>query len=464
MVLALVVALSVGLNTTGSAQQPKRCRLETERAVQREGVSVDIPGGNANYYFGGDVRFKCRGQEVRIGADSAESINGDVYRFITKAYYRDVDMSITADTLTYYRQTERLEARGNVIVVSAKDSSTLRGPYLDHTRSVAGVRDSAETLALMRPTMTVYPKAAKGDTGSKAPYVIVADRLRGYGSSRMAGGGSVTVDRENLAGRGDSLLYSTGTAGQTILLGAPARWQRNGADSFTVTGREVRLGLTDDVLRDLRAYGDGVVIQDSTRVRGDSVAMHFVDGKLASTDTWGRSGTRAHVTRDGYDVRGDSVSIVAPGEVLQAIRVFGNGMLQNPVDSMTQRPAADTTSADTTTTAKRPTTANDRDTLWGSKIDARFAQVDSAGTQITRVTGITAIGSARSLMTQTVERNGTTTPTVNYSLADTIIIVMKPFPGEGFEEVRMLGNVQGLQLETASVGKGAALPAKRGTP
>ncbi len=450
----MLLILLAGTASAASAQRGKRCLLEFEREAQREGVSVEIPGGNANYYFGGDVRLKCRGQDVRIGADSVESINGDVYRFITKAYYRDADVSIRADTLTYYRQTERIEARGSVVVVSAKDSSTLRGPYVDHTRSVAGVRDSAETLALMRATMTVQPKAAKGDTATRSPYVIVADRLRGYGSSRMAGGGNVTVDRDDLAGRGDSLLYSTGTAGRTILIGAPASWQRTGADSFTVTGREVRLGLTDEVLDDLRAYGDGVVIQDSTRVRGDSVAMRFVDGKLASTEAWGRRGTRAHVTRDGYDIRGDSVSIVAPGEVLEAIRVFGNGMLQNPVDS-----------ADATRTAGDSTaTAPDRDTLWGTQIDARFGQVDSSGTPLTRVIGITAIGGARSLLTQTVERNGTTTPTLNYSIADTIIISMKPFPGEGFDEVRMLGNVQGLQLETASIGKGAALPAKRGIP
>mgnify|MGYP003455053439 CR=1 FL=1 len=92
------------------------------------------------------------------------------------------------------------------------------------------------------------------------------------------------------------------------------------------------------------------------------------------------------------------------------------------------------------------------------------AQAASAGTRLTRVTFIEAIGSARSLMTQSVERNGVTTPTVNYSLADTITITMKAHPGNGFEEVRMRGNVQGLQLETASVGKKVAVPATRRTP
>ncbi|HQW67963.1 MAG TPA: hypothetical protein PLJ23_13035, partial [Gemmatimonadales bacterium] len=70
-------------------QQPRRCVLEFERPAQREGVRVEPFAGNENYYIGGDVRLKCRGQNVRVGADSVESINGEVVRFITKAYYRD---------------------------------------------------------------------------------------------------------------------------------------------------------------------------------------------------------------------------------------------------------------------------------------------------------------------------------------------------------------------------------------
>ncbi|MDX2261889.1 MAG: hypothetical protein SFU84_09365 [Gemmatimonadales bacterium] len=441
-----------GKRPTKRVQQPRRCVLEFERPAQREGVRVEPFAGNENYYIGGDVRLKCRGQNVRVGADSVESINGEVVRFITKAYYRDDDLSLKADTLTYYQQGERLEARGNVIVVNLADSSTLKGPHLDYLRAVRGVRDSAEAVSMLRPTLTVVPKRAKGDTASKGPYVIVADLLRGFGSSRLSGRGNVTIDRDDLVGRGDSLLYTTGTAGQTILTGTPASWRRTGADSFTVTGRDIRLALTDEVLDDLRAYGDGKVVQDSTRVTGDSVALQFVDGKLARTDAWGKE-TLAHVTREGYDIVGDSVAIVAPGEELQSINVFGRGQLQNPIDTAVK--ATPTDSAET---------APDRDTLWGNRIEARFAQVDSAGTRLTRVTFIEAIGSARSLMTQSVERNGVTTPTVNYSLADTITITMKAHPGNGFEEVRMRGNVQGLQLETASVGKKVAVPATRRTP
>jgi len=441
-------------------QPPRRCVLEFERPAQREGIRVEPFAGNENYYVGGDVRLKCRGQNVRVGADSVESINGAVVRFITKAYYRDDDLSLKADTLTNYPHGPRLEARGNVVVINLADSSTLKGPHLDYLRAVQGVRDSAEAVSMLRPTLTVEPKRAATDTAaSKGPYVIVADLLRGFGSSKLSGRGNVTIDRDDLVGRGDSLLYTTGTAGQTILTGAPASWRRTGPDSFTVTGRDIRIALTDEVLDDLRAYGDGKVVQDSTRVTGDSVAMQFVDGKLARTDAWGKE-TLAHVTREGYDIVGDSVAIVAPGEELQSINVFGRGQLQNPLDTAVAKPVPDSASMASDSVSTGP----DRDTLWGNRIEARFGQVDSAGTRLTRVIFIEAIGSARSLMTQSVERNGVTSPTVNYSLADTITITMKAYPGDGFEEVRMRGNVQGLQLETASVGKKVAMPATRTTP
>jgi hypothetical protein len=452
----LLAALPVSAQK-GKAPASKRCLLELERAVGREAAQLPQGIGNENYYFGGDVRFRCQGQNVRIGADSVESLNGDVVRFITRAYYRDADVSLRADTLTYYKQGERLEARGAVHVITASDSTTLDGPYLDYLRAVKGVRDSAESVAMQRPTLKVKPKRAATDTtADKGPYTIVADLLRGFGSSKLSGRGNVTIDRSDLAGRGDSLLYTTGAAGRTILTGTPASWRRTGVDSFTVTGKDIRLGLTNEVLEDLRAYGDGDVHQDSTRVSGDSVALRFKDGKLEQTDAWGRV-TPAHATRAGYDIRGDSIVVKTPGEQLQSIFVRGRGSIENPVDTTIVLPTDST--ADSTATPKR-----ERDTLWGSRIDAQFGQVDSSGTILTRLLHVEARGTARSLMTQQVQKNGKTTPTINYSRADTIRVTMKPFPESGFDEVRMNGHVDGIQLETASLSKKAVLPAKRPTP
>ena len=452
LLLTSLVLLSVAASSA-SAQKGRRCLLEFERAVTREGVRIEPFENNVNFYAGGDVRLRCQGQNVHFGGDSLESINGDVIRLVTKAYYRDDEISLKADTLTYYKVGERIEMRGHVLATSIRDSSALEGPSIDYLRAVRGVRDSAETVAQSRPTLTIVPKRARNDTASAAPYRIVADLLRGFGSSRLAGRGNVTVDRDDLRGRGDSLEYTTGDTGRTILTGAPATWQRQGTDSFTIKGRDIRLALTDDVLDDVRTFGDGDVVQDATHITGDSVALRFRDGKLARTDAWGR-GQLAHVTQDGYDLFGDSVAIATPDEQLRSIQIYGQGMVRNPVDTTAKAVVGDSTTA-----------PRERDTLWGNRIEASFQQADSAGTVITRLARIEARGTARSLISQTVKKRGTTSPTINYARADTIVIVMKAYPASGFAEVRMRGNVDGVQLETASLkGKLPALPVPRRTP
>src|SRR5690606_38709708 len=95
-----------------------------------------------------------------------------------------------------------------------------------------------------------------------------------------------------------------------------------------------------------------------------------------------------------------------------------------------------------------------RDQMTGNRITARFVDVDSAGTILTRLLDIVATGSATSLYAREVERNGRLEPTINYTRADTIIILMKTGDSTGIHEVRAFRGrepVDGIQLERASV-------------
>jgi hypothetical protein len=224
-----------------------------------------------------------------------------------------------------------------------------------------------------------------------------------------------------------------------------------------VSGKEVRLGLDDEALQDIRAFGSGHVTNGTSDIRGDSVALTLTDEKLSQTLAWGRE-PQATVHNDGYDVQGDSIAIDTPGEKIRELRVFRSGMLQNPLDTTTVKATADSAAAPK---------IRDRDTLWGERIVASFAQVDSAGVSKTKLQQIEAVGSARSLFSRNVAKNGKVTPSVNYTRADTIVIVMKSGDSTGVSIVRAHGSVDGMQLETASLRKtktdtsGAALPGKR---
>jgi lipopolysaccharide export system protein LptA len=452
---AFPVLLTLSLVVTSAAaaaQRPTRDRCQLEvLSSDREGVREDFQSG-VNYFLGGDVHLKCRRQEVYLDADSVASFSGDVVRLITRAHYRDAEMDVTADTLTYISATERLELRGNAVVVNRVNGSTLKSPWIDYLRAVTGVRDSAEVIALQRPTVTYRVARAASDTADPSPYLIVADGMRTRGSSWMVGWGNVLVDREALHGRGDSLLYLRADQDLATLVGAPAHLTRAGADSFAVTGLQVQLGFLDQDLRMVRAHGDGVVRNRVGVVTGDTVALGFAAGELATTRSWRAGGGPATVAADGFDVRGDSIAIDTPQERLRDLWVFRQAVLMQPLDDSARSVVA----ADSTPPI--------RNTMTGAAIHAQFVDHDSAGTPVTRLAEIMATGQATSLFSRTVLREGKPSPTINYTRGDTIIVVMKTGDSTGVHEVRAYRGgapVDGVQLERASLPARPAPAAER---
>jgi hypothetical protein len=454
LALALVGAAELG------AQRPaqRRCLLQVLN-VDREG-GFDTPfADNVNYYGGGNVRMRCTNQQVFIQSDSVESIGGIWIRFIGNAQYRDDDVIIEGDTLTYRKSNELLEARVDVRILNKRNGSTLEGPYVDYLRAVRGVRDSAESTALTRPKVTYNVPKSPGDSVAPSPYVIVADGLKGFGSSSLIGWGNVTVDRDSLAGRGDSLLYASGPTDEVTLVGNPATLKRAGADSFSVAGRHVVLALQGEELRRVRALGQGRILGGAGEIIADSAALEFEEGKLVATRAWDRA-ARARVIAEGYDITGDSVAIDTPNERLRELRVFGNGRLVEPQDSLTAVPV------DTTAAAPDSSDAPIRNTMTGNRLIARFVDHDSAGTTLTQLLDITAIGTATSLFSRNVQREGRSTPSINYTRADTIVVVMRTGDSTGVLEVRAFGNVDGMQLEQESLRRRATnvpaiLPGRR---
>ncbi|HRP08891.1 MAG TPA: hypothetical protein PLL69_10430, partial [Gemmatimonadales bacterium] len=391
-VLLLSLSLIPLVGTLQAQKRPaeRRCLLEILN-VDREGTRTQF-GSQTNYAAGGNVRLRCQKQQVFMQGDSLEAIAGEWIRLITGAQYRDEDVTIDADTLTYLRSQETLQARGSVRVVTLSNGSTLEGPYVDHFRAVRGVRDSSETVAMQRPRVEYQVARGAGDSAQPSPYIIVADGLRGRGTSQLTGWGDVTVDRDSMAGRGDSLKYAKGEFDQFTLIGNLASLVRSGEDSFSVRGRNVILQLQGQDLRRVQAIRDGHVVGQAGEITSENASLDFADGMLVGTTAWGREGN-ANVVADGYDVRGDSVEIDTPSERLRELRVFGNGRLVEPCaappdsaiaavpDSLL--PAADSVPPEPIC-----------NTITGSRVTVRFVDHDSSGTLLTQLSDITAIGSA----------------------------------------------------------------------
>ncbi|HEX3928399.1 MAG TPA: hypothetical protein VHW65_10410 [Gemmatimonadales bacterium] len=438
-----VAGALVGAVLPVSAQRPpQRCNIQ-ETNVDHNWQQLEPFGTNKIEYFGGNVRFACLNRNVHLSADSVEAINEEVWHFYAghgrRARYVDSAYTVDADTLIYTKKDEQVLAIGNALVTDLAAGSTLRGPHLQYFRAVEGVRNTAITIALAqgtdRPVVHYFPKdtartAAKG-APRPSPYLLVADQMHGFGQSQFWGKGNVTIDRDSLRGRGDSVTFASGQTGTAQLFGTPAVMRRVGADSFMVAGKEVRLGLDGDHLRDVRAYGKGHVTHSGSEIVADSVALEFTAEKLSLTLAWDRKDT-ARVHNGGFDTRGDSVVIDSPGELLHEVRVFGNGLMQSPRDTTAARTPAGPDSAGTG--------LPDRNELWGERIVASFAQADSAGTQVTRVRQIRAAGTARSFSTDPI----------NYTRADTVVVTMKRGDSTGVSAVRAWGHMDGVLAQKAT--------------
>lgn len=434
----------------GARAPAPRCRLVVLN-VDRKASQNDLfnNGSNVAYDAAGHVRLRCQAQQVFLDTDSMSALSGDYVRLYGHAVYRDSAYQMIGDTMIYDIRLEKLSARGHVTVVDRVVGSTLTGPWVDYWRAVKGVNDSARVEALQRPTVRYFNSGPVRDTARRTPYIMVGDRLKGFGQSRLSGSGKVTIDRDSVHGEGDSLAFDRGTTSVAELIGLPAALHRTGADSFAVFGKEIRVRSENDTIRDLRAFLQARVIRGATDIKGDTIHLSFAAEKLALTIAWNRKrGATLHSA--GYDVTGDSLAVDTPGELLREIRVFTRATMRNPRDTLAPaipRAAGDSTPPDTT-----------RNTMWGERIVAHFDQLDSAGTAITRLAGLQAFGrdpnQARSLFARTeIAKNGKPSPSVNYTLADTILVQMKTGDSVGVASVQAYGHVTGLQLETASVVK-----------
>jgi hypothetical protein len=439
---ALALLGTAALATRLCGQQRKTCLMVLDNA-DRQMTTNSLMPGNTIVDVAGNVRMHCDRQSVSLRTDSLSMLSGDYARLYGHALYQDSSYQFAADTIIYLTRTEKIEGRGHVVVLDKTSGSTLVGPFVDYWRQAKGINDSAKVVALLRPTVRYFARATPKDTARERPYLLSGQMLQGFGGSRLWGSGAVAVDRDSLHGTGDSLAFERGGTSVGQLIGAPATLRRSGADSFTVSGHEIRMGLVDDKLRDLHAFVGGRVTRGVSVITGDTVVLSFAAEKLSLTLAWGKtSGATLHSS--GYDVRGDSLAVESPGELLHELRVK-NGTIFNPRDSLAVAPApspGDSTKPDTT-----------RNWLAGNRLLAHFDQADSAGAVITRLKGLEAFGRAGSYFARTVVKNGKATPSINYTMADTIYVLMKTGDSTGVSAVRAYGHVNGVQLETASLRK-----------
>jgi hypothetical protein len=400
--------------------QDRRCQLQIDN-VDREGVRANVTPTATNYFAGGNVRMRCRGENVRIWTDSVASYQGQIVQFVGHFRYEDETANVTSDFGTYYKDNERWEAQGNVVYVNQRDGSKLTGPNARYLRRIKGTRDLEEVMADQRPTLTLASKDSLNR--QQEPYVVVADRIHLLGEDRMWAGGTVTIDRSDLRGRGDSLALDTGRGNSGLLLGH-ASIRRAAADSFALAAKRIDLALAKKELIGVTGRDSATLTSKELDLTAQAIALRLEARKVVQTLAWGET-PRPRALSDDYEVRGDSLAIDTPAETLKEMRAFQHAWVGFKPD----------------------TSKGERVWLAGDKVVASFTERPTATGKKSALRQLEATNSAQSFYRVSNANAPNGRPSINYSRADRILLIMQVGDSLKVERVEMVGKVDGVQLE-----------------
>jgi len=260
--------------------------------------------------------------------------------------------------------------------------------------------------------------------------VIRADRARMRGQHTMWGSGNVTIDRSDLAARGDSAFLNLADS-FGVLIGAPvvtAKDTTPGRDSvsYRLVGQRIRFEMTGArQIRRVLAMGDADARGPDWRLVADTLDLALDSSRIQRAQAWGRN-ERPVAHSDLSTIVADSLDIRMPGQVMDLVLAYGHARA-------TSRPDA---------------TETDDDWLDGDSLRARFEATDSAGRRRSEIRQVVAFGEraapARAYYHVANDRDGTGPRGINYSRGRRINIAMRE---RKVRTVDIVGQVDGVYLE-----------------
>ena len=427
--------------------QPARACTVTIDSTGREMVGSKLPTGQYQVFAGGGVFGHCQNEPTtKMDSDSfAWYPDQNQLDLIGRVHFRDTTFTLSADRATYWTRQERLHAEGRVYTQNLRTRSDLRGPNLDYRRARPGVRDTVEMYATERPTIRFYSSrdtagsGADGDTAE--PFVIVAERARMKGDDQMWGGGNVTVDRSDMAARGDSATLDL-AADRGLLLGGhgvdPVVTGK-GDKEYRLTGERIAFRLSEQHdIRRVLASGQADARGPDWHLRADTMDIALDSSKIQRTLAWGRT-RRPDAVSSTYTIVADSLDIRMPAQVIRDVWAFRGARATTRSDSTVTED--DWMTGDTLHAVFLPPDTPRADS--GSARDSGATR-DSGTTRKQRLERLLSFGRARALYHVTDDAKPAERPGVNYNRGSRIAIRMRD--GK-VHTVDVVGLVDGVYLE-----------------
>jgi hypothetical protein len=425
-------ALCLCASPAVAQQRPAASTCDVQIDSSRRSRYVQAPGGGYDTYAGGGIWAHCREQPTTMYSDSvAWYPERDLLYLIGRVRFEDSVSILNADHVTYYLRQERLFAEGNVYTKNLRTHSDLRGPNLDYYRVAPPIRDTLEIFARARPTINFY-SAPRGDhPDSTEPFVVVADRTKMRGSDQMWGGGNVTIDRSDLAAKGDSGQLNLGL-NVGALMGRP-QVNGTGRDAYHLSGERISFTLTaTHEIRHVLSAGQAVAHGSDWHLDADTLDMTLDSGKVQLAEAWGKH-QRPDAVSGTNTIIADSLDIHMPAQLVRLVWAYGHAR-----------------------TVTRDSASADEDWITGDTLRADFAAVrDSTSSKPkSQLEHLTSFGSARALYhVESADTASRGRKGVNYSRGRRIDIATS---NAKVQTVDVVGQVDGVYLEPLPPGADTA--------
>ena len=416
--------------TAPKPETERRCVLDVTTArVQRV---VDPVSKKAFTYSGGGIVGNCRGQDITITADSAESYEAnDFHILIGNVHYRETKYAIDAQRVTYFRAEERLLFQENVHAVMTKDAATLDGPQLEYWRPVRGLRDRERILATQRPKLTYIEKDSLGRDGP--PIFLTSNTIVGEGDSTFYATGAVRIERTDVLATGDSAMLDGGRRFSRLMKG-PVVVSRDTTQPFTLKGRVIELyGEARQLDRVLSLDSASAVSKDFTII-SDTLDMRLANRKLTRAFAFGSAGARA--TTKAQDIIADSLDVIMPDQKIRELHAVGKAFAESEPDTIRVR-------------------TDERDWIRGDTLIAQFDSVAAADTTTPPIRELFASGDASAYYQVAGDSANRARPGINYVTGRLIRIAFKE---RAVETVTVTDQASGVYLVPAAADSAARRP------
>jgi hypothetical protein len=408
----------------------RRCILDLPNTpVTRGGRFIDATG-KAFVYAGGGIVGNCRGQDIHITADSAESYEAsDVHILIGNVNYREAKYTIDSRRATYYKAEERIVFQDSVRAVLTKDAATLEGPQLEYLRAVRGLRDKSRVVATQRPRLTYIEKDSLGK--DQPPVFLLGNTIIGEGDSSFVAVGLVRIERTDVLATGDSALFD-GARRYSRLMKGPVV-ESKGDDPFTLKGRVIDMFGEARELDRVVAIDSANAVSSDFKVDSDTIDLRLEAKKLNRAFAFGPSGARA--TTPDRDIIADSLDIIMPDQKIRELRAVGKAFAESDPDTVKIKSV-------------------ERDWIRGDTLIALFDSLAAADTAQPQVRELFASGQA-SAYYQVGDTTNRSKPGINYVTGRIIRLVFKD---KEVETVTVTDQVSGVYLTPLPADSAARRP------